>query len=288
MNPTHLARAYKSPVMRKILEDIKQLSFENTIVFLYGEKGTEKDYIVKIILGHLNQPDIITISEDLSKKTLSRHEKMVYIIKNLENLDASFLFGSEKCFKCAIFLADCDYVELYKNGIITFELYEALLNSRKLYIPPLRERKQDIIPLAHFFLQEIAEFLNLPRKELSKDAQDALLEHSWTENAYELKQCLVKACILARHQRLTSKDLFGEYSDQFSIKNFLELKIGNLLKDFANIENSNLYETVMQEVEKALLILAINETGGNQVKAAKILGINRNTLNKKLKLYNLI
>ncbi|GAB5046039.1 AAA-type ATPase lid domain-containing protein [Thermodesulfovibrio sp. TK110] len=288
MEPMQLIRVYKSPVMREILESIKKLSFDNTVFFLYGEKGTEKDYIAKIIVANIIQPEIIKIPEDISKKTSFKQENVVYIIKNPENINASFVFDPEKNFKCAIFLSDYDYVELYKNGLIPFELYEKLLNSKKIYIPPLRERKQDIIPLANFFLQEISECLNLPKKELSKDAQEAILEHSWTENAHQLKQCLAKACIMSRHYRLTSKDLFGEYSDQLSIKNFLELKIGNFLKDFANIENSNLYETVIQEVEKALLILAINETGGNQVKAAKILGINRNTLNKKLKHYNLI
>lgn len=287
--PLYLARVYKSPVMRKILEDIKKLSFEKEIFFLYGEKGTEKDYLVKIILGYINQPDIITVPEDLTKKMSSFKQKnIVYVVNNLENIDTSFLFNLEKHFKCAIFISDSDYEQLYKNGIITFEVYETLLNSKKFYIPPLRERKQDIIPLANFFLQEISEFLRLPKKELSRDAQDALLAYSWTENAYQLKQCLAKAFLLTRHQRLTSKDLFGEYNDQFSIRNFLELKIGNLLKEFANIENSNLYETVIQEVEKALFILAINETEGNQVKAAKILGMNRNTLNKKLKYYSLI
>ncbi len=287
--PLYLARIYKSPVMRKILEDIKKLSFENDIFFLCGEKGTEKDYLFKIILGYINQPDIITVPEDLTKKMSSFKQKnIVYVVNNLENIDTSFLFNPEKHFKCAIFISDSDYEQLYKNGIITFEVYEILLNSKKFYIPPLRERKQDIIPLANFFLQEISEFLGLPKKKLSRDAQDALLAYSWTENAYQLKQCLAKAFLLTRHQTLTSKDLFGEYNDQFSIRNFLELKIGNLLKEFANIENSNLYETVIQEVEKALFILAINETEGNQVKAAKILGINRNTLNKKLKYYSLI
>ncbi len=54
------------------------------------------------------------------------------------------------------------------------------------------------------------------------------------------------------------------------------------------IENSNLYESIIAEVDKALLGIALKETGGNQVKAAKALGINRNTLNKKMKEYKLI
>ncbi|HOA82586.1 MAG TPA: helix-turn-helix domain-containing protein [Thermodesulfovibrio thiophilus] len=282
-------KVYKSNVMRTILEDIKNSSFENSILFIYGEHGTEKDYLIDIILRYINQPTIVEVSKNLNKKIiLSKKQNLVYIVNYLEDFNASFLFDSEEYFKCAIFVSDVDYEELYRNGAIGFELYEILLKSRKFYIPPLRERKQDIIPLAMFFLQEISEFLKLSEKKLSKDAQDALLDFSWTGNTYQLKRCLTKAYILTRHQRITAKDLFGEYSDQLSIKNFLELKIGNLLKDFGNIENSNLYETVIQEVEKALFMLAINETGGNQVKAAKILGINRNTLNKKLKHYNLI
>lgn len=288
MEPMQLIRVYKSQMMREILEELKKLTFEKTIIFIYGEKGTEKDYIVKFILAQINHPEIIKVPEEIHKKTSFRQESIVYVIKNFENIDFSFVFNPEKSFKCAIFISDYDYVELYKNGAIPFELYENLLSSRKIYIPPLRERKQDIIPLANFFLQEISECLNLHKKELSKEAQEAILEYPWIENAYQLKQYLAKACIMAKHQRLTSKDLFGEYNDQLSIKNFLELKIGNLLKEFANIENSNLYETVIQEVEKALFFLAINETGGNQLKAARILGINRNTLNKKLKHYNLI
>jgi len=283
------AKVYKSNVMRTILENIKNSFFENSILFIYGEHGTEKDYLIDIILRYINQPTIVEVSKNLNKKIiLSKKQNLVYIVKYLEDFNASFLFDSEEYFKCAIFVSDVDYEELYRNGAIGFELYEILLKSRKFYIPPLRERKQDIIPLAMFFLQEISEFLKLSEKKLSKDAQDALLDFSWTGNTYQLKRCLTKAYILTRHQRITAKDLFGEYNDQLSIKNFLELKIGNLLKDFGNIENSNLYETVIQEVEKALFMLAINETGGNQVKAAKILGINRNTLNKKLKHYNLI
>ncbi len=56
----------------------------------------------------------------------------------------------------------------------------------------------------------------------------------------------------------------------------------------AKIENSNLYEAVVSEVEKALFSIVLKETNGNQVRAAKMLGINRNTLNKKIKEYKII
>ncbi len=73
-----------------------------------------------------------------------------------------------------------------------------------------------------------------------------------------------------------------------SIKDFLENKLINFIGHMSKIEGANLYNIVISEVEKALLSIVMKETLGNQVKAAKILGINRNTLNKKLKEYKLI
>lgn len=281
----NLNKLYKTQSMREILKSISKLHFENSCIYIYGEKGTEKDYIVAIILQKMHHCRIVRIPDETMKKHFFS-ENVVYIIKSFENIDLSFL--NKKSYKCAIFVSDLDYENLYINGKINKELYEVLSKAHKLYIPPLRERKQDIIPLANFFLKEIADFLKLSQKKLFKDAQAALLDYSWNENAYQLKQCLAKAFILSKHQKLNKQELFGDFNDDLSIKNFLELKLGNLLKDFVNIENSNLYETVIQEVEKALFTLVLNETGGNQLKSAKILGINRNTLHKKLKTYNLI
>ncbi len=289
LSESSIFKVYKSPVMRGILEKIRALSFENTTVFICGEKGTEKEYLVEIILEKNPGVEVLKLSEPLKEKNLLLKEKnLVYIIEKLDNVDLSLFNNPEIVFKCAIFLANNDLETLFAEGKIEPGLHEFLSKAHKFYIPPLRERKQDILPLANFFLKEIAEFLKIPTKELSKEAKNVILEHPWNGNAHQLKQCLAKACIMSRHIKLNSKDLFGNYEDKLSIKSFLEQKLGSLLKDFENIKNSNLYDTVIQEVEKALFILALNETGGNQLRASKILGINRNTLNKKLKHYNLI
>lgn len=284
-----LCKVYKSPVMRELLENIIKIKSEKSIFFIYGEKGTEKTYLIKIILEKYPDAKIVKINDKTKKKILYfRQENIIYIAEQFENSNLSFILNPDCRFKLAIFTSDFDCGFLYKEGKINREIYETLSKAIKVYIPPLRERKQDIIPLANFFLQEISEFFGLPPKELSKETKNFILEFPWDGNAYQLKHCLAKACFQSRHQKINPKDLFGEYDDKFSIKSFLEQKIGCLLKDFENIKNSNLYETVIQEVEKALLILALNETGGNQLRAAKILGINRNTLNKKLKHYSLI
>ncbi|MCX8033899.1 MAG: hypothetical protein N3A00_01105 [Thermodesulfovibrio sp.] len=282
-----LLNVYKSPVMKGILEKIKNVPLENSMFYIYGENGTEKNYILKLILSRIYNYDLVRIPKDLNKKSFKR-ENTVYIINDIERSDISFLFKEGNTFKCVIFLEDLDYDILLNQGKLDSEKYNILKKTYKIYLPPLNARKQDIVPIANMLLQEISVFLNLPVKELSKEAKEAITEYSWSHNFYQLKHCLTKACINSKHKKLSAKDIFGEFDDKFSIKNFLESKIGNYLSDFCRIENSNLYDTVVQEVEKALFSLVLAETGNNQLKAAKILGINRNTLSKKLKNYNLI
>lgn len=86
----------------------------------------------------------------------------------------------------------------------------------------------------------------------------------------------------------TKIDLFSNDFMSYSIKEFLEGKLNSFLDKMTKIENCNLHETIISEVEKALFSIVMRETNGNKMKAAKVLGINRNTLNKKLKGYKLI
>ena len=72
-----------------------------------------------------------------------------------------------------------------------------------------------------------------------------------------------------------------------SIYDFLEEKLSRYLKKLANLERSNLYEAVISEVEKSLISLVLKETEGNQLRAAKALGINRNTLRSKVREYKI-
>lgn len=75
---------------------------------------------------------------------------------------------------------------------------------------------------------------------------------------------------------------------QMSVREFLESRLNGFIGKMSNIENSELHKTVMSEVEKSLLNIALKESNGNCLRAAKLLGINRNTLNKKIKEYKLI
>jgi DNA-binding protein Fis len=96
-----------------------------------------------------------------------------------------------------------------------------------------------------------------------------------------------RSSILSKGSVIERKELFGNDYTSYSIKDFLEDKLSGFLRGMTKMENSKLYETVFSEVEKALISIVLKETQGNQLKAAKLLGINRNTLNKKVKEYKL-
>ncbi|MEW6067890.1 MAG: helix-turn-helix domain-containing protein [Nitrospirota bacterium] len=73
----------------------------------------------------------------------------------------------------------------------------------------------------------------------------------------------------------------------YSIKDFLEEKLNRYLKELKKLENGHLYKTVLSEVEKSLIKIVLEETENNQLRTAKILGINRNTLRSKIKEYKI-
>lgn len=76
--------------------------------------------------------------------------------------------------------------------------------------------------------------------------------------------------------------------DKYSIEDVVELKISRFLDQLGTFYPENVHELIMSKVEKPLLIQILRRVGGNQVQAAKILGINRNTLRKKIKLYGIL
>ncbi len=86
---------------------------------------------------------------------------------------------------------------------------------------------------------------------------------------------------------MDKEELLIEALNSCSINDFLEEKLKRYLKKLANLERSNLYDAVLSEVEKSLISIVLRETEGNQLRAAKALGINRNTLRSRIKEYKI-
>lgn len=172
------------------------------------------------------------------------------------------------------------------NGHFRKDLCD-LLSGVHIKIPPLRDRGEDILPIAKYFLKEaVAKFETGP-KEFSKEAKDFLVDYEWPGNIRELENTVRKAVILSNDPVIGKKDLLVNDVGSCSIEEFLEEKLKRYLKEMMKLERCNLYETVLSEVEKSLIHIILRETGGNQLRAARALGINRNTLRAKIREYKI-
>lgn len=179
-----------------------------------------------------------------------------------------------------------DLSEAVSQGRFREDLYYRF-NVVQIKVPPLRERKEDVPLLIKRFLREAVEKLETGEKELSKETKAFLEKYDWPGNVRELENVIKRACILSTGTIIEKKDLLIEEANSYSIKDFLEEKLKRYLKDMAKITNLNLYDTVLSEVEKALISIVLKEANGNQLKTARLLGINRNTLRTKIKEYKI-
>ncbi|MBI3753758.1 MAG: nitrogen regulation protein NR(I) [Deltaproteobacteria bacterium] len=159
------------------------------------------------------------------------------------------------------------------------------LNVVAIKLPPLRSRREDIPILAEYFLQRFQDEMGIEPRMLSSKALEALKAYSWPGNVRELENILRRVVLLSQSPVLSADDLALPQKRQH--KESLEDIIANRLEGFINTIDvkgkHELYATILPFMERPLIGLVLKKTGGNQVKTAELLGINRNTLRKKIK-----
>ncbi|GGE04540.1 nitrogen regulation protein NR(I) [Polymorphobacter glacialis] len=184
-----------------------------------------------------------------------------------------------------------DLHALTQAGRFREDLYYRL-NVVPLQLPPLRARIEDVAALARHFL-EIAASEGLPRKQLDPLAIDALRAHAWPGNVRELENLMRRLAVLERGDTITATAVsagIGQRTpppapaaESSSLGEAAAVHIARYFADFAgNLPPDGVYDRLLAEVERPLIAACLDATGGNQLKAAKLLGINRNTLRKKL------
>jgi two-component system, NtrC family, nitrogen regulation response regulator GlnG len=164
------------------------------------------------------------------------------------------------------------------------------LDVARLVVPPLRERREDVPALTDFFLGRFRTELGVGDKALSREALRLLTAYHWPGNVRELENMLKRAVVLSSNPTLLPEDFpellatrpHGPRIDDLSLEELLEVKLRRFLEQMEGLSLSGIYAQVIEVVERPLLKLILERTGGNQVRAAEILGINRNTLRKKL------
>ncbi|MBI3398921.1 MAG: nitrogen regulation protein NR(I) [Deltaproteobacteria bacterium] len=159
------------------------------------------------------------------------------------------------------------------------------LNVVTIKLPPLRNRKDDILLLAEYFLHKFQEEMGVEPRTLSPKAADALKGYSWPGNVRELENILRRAVLLSPNPVLSPDDLALPQKKQSreSLEDIIASRLEGFINSIDGRGQQELYSTVVPFMERPLIKLVLKKTGGNQVKTAELLGINRNTLRKKIK-----
>ncbi len=139
------------------------------------------------------------------------------------------------------------------------------------------------LALVEKFVKLSSDQLNTEVKELSAEACEYLLKCEWPEGEQEIELAVKRACILSQGDKLDIEDFDLKYRQARSIGRFVESKLKGFMRNIKRFEDFNLYEMVIPEVEKSLIMMVLKETNGNQIRASRLLGINRNTLRTKIR-----
>jgi two-component system, NtrC family, nitrogen regulation response regulator GlnG len=179
-----------------------------------------------------------------------------------------------------------DLDALMKEGRFREDLYYRL-NVVTVNLPPLRERRRDIPLLVEHFLAKYSE--ELGERAIGPDTLDRLVGYGWPGNVRELENVVQRAMVLATTGAILPEHLpIGPVSAAASVvmdaslEDIVERKLMECVRGLRHRGSAKLYGLILALVEKPLLRAVLRETGGNQVRAAQILGINRNTLRKKI------
>jgi len=189
-----------------------------------------------------------------------------------------------------------DLAKAVKERKFREDLYYRL-NVVNIKMPPLRERPGDIPLLVEYFLTTFSKELNVPRKYLSAESMKMVSAFSWPGNVRELENTMRRTVVLSRSETIMPEEFpsrLREYTgqpgsgiDEISLEEIMRIKLTPLIAAVDENNTEGLYSMVLAQMERPLIRLVLEKCRWNQIKAAKVLGINRNTLKKKMDLLDI-
>ena len=304
-----------SAAMQPVFETIEQVAPSKATVLIDGKNGTGKELVAKAIHNLSGRPKskLITIhcaalSPQLLESELFGHERGAFTgatekrIGRFEQADGGTLFldeigeidpstqvkllralgertiervGGNKTINIDVRLivaTNRNIPELVAAGEFREDLFYRL-NVVRITLPPLKDRIEDIPLLANAFLKEFAKENSKPVKELSSEAMKALNNHVWPGNVRELRTAIEHGVVMSNSAKITLRHLPASIRGE-SIVNINTISTTSEDTDQPfNLEKS----------ETKLIMAALNHTNGNRTEAAKLLGISRRTLQRKIK-----
>jgi len=317
----------ESPRIRDVLQFIAKVAPTDSTVLLSGESGTGKELAARAIhLNSLraSKPfmavNCAALAESLLESELFGHEKgsftgaLMQKKGRLEIADGGTLFldeigelspalqvkllrvlqerefervGGTRTIKVDIRLITATNKKLeeaVEDGTFRQDLYYRL-NVVNLEMPPLRDRQEDIPLLANYFAAKYSEKCNRRISGISPDAQARLLNYDWPGNVRELENAIERAVVIAPGDEITRECLRPEIADPQAAR--AVVREGSGASSAIDVGRGvNFYDEV-RRFEIDLIRRALDQTGGHQSRAARLLGMNPTTLNSKIKTYNI-
>ena len=244
-----------------------------------GAAGQKKGRFEEADGGTLHIDEIGELSVDLQSKLLRAiEEKRIYRLgaERPVSVDARIIASTNRNLRDSV-----------AEGSFREDLFYRL-NVISVSLPPLRERKEDIGELAGHFLRKYSAEFGGGSKTLSPEAGEILAAHDWPGNVRELENAIKRLLVLSPDGVISAEDAEnaiektrGGGNPEKDAEGGAERLLRAMLEE-ADLSSRNVHREIIGGLEKKLIEIVLDGTGGNAKRAAEILGINRNTLSRKM------
>lgn len=298
----------RTPAMQALYRLVARVMNTDLAVLITGESGTGKSLIARAIhdfSDRRNQPFVVAQAADLQgiegpSTLIARAKGGSLVFDEVTDYDDETqarivrmldLMGSAAPRIMAT--SQVDLASRMEAGLFRQDLYYRL-SGVMLHVPALRERVDDIPLLADHFLAKSERELGSQRR-LSNDARELVRGYSWPGNVRQLENTLRRLIVTAAEPEISKTEVEAALGNQPVMEPLkgggenekLSASVARHLKRYFDLHGGQLppngvYQRIMREVEMPLLEIALDATAGNQAKCADLLGINRNTLRKKI------
>ncbi|MEQ9041886.1 MAG: sigma-54 dependent transcriptional regulator [Silicimonas sp.] len=298
----------RTPAMQALYRLVARVMNADLPVLITGESGTGKSLIARAIHDLSDRrtlPFVVATGSDLA--TMEGPATLISRARNGTLLFDEVADLSEEAQARIVRMLDsfgdsgprvmatsqADLAERLDKGLFRQDLYYRL-GGVALNVPSLRERVEDIQLLTDHFLAR-AERDGLPVREFDKDAMELIRAYSWPGNVRQLENTVRRLALTGGEERISRSEVEMVLGNQPAIEPLtggsdsdkLSASIAKHLRRYFDLHGGQLpppglYQRILREVEMPLIEIALDATGGNQAKCADLLGINRNTLRKKI------
>ncbi len=302
--------------MRNVVDELEAVANTDRPALVEGERGTGREMIARVIhhAGPRRDLPFVAIEADMplepdglgdsSWDALASAAGGTLLVKNILALAQASQRWLAKGLRetrpvddahvRVIGACDQDIESAVEAGVFDAELYEQM-SCHQIRLPPLRDRVDDIPPLTRHFVTGYGREIGHRRIAVSTRAFERLVKYPWPGNVAELKDLSRSLVIRCRGARIEAGDvdaLLPTVAERIPLEDMpfedmVRVKIAAFLRRVEGYPVEGMYEDVIGRVERPLLSLVMEHTGGNQLKAAEILGVNRNTLRRKLEQYGI-